>query len=331
MSDLAPEVPLGGTAVDLRPRHTAAPVLLDSSLGLMLVLGAATLWGTTGTASMLIPEGTSIAPQTFGFFRLIIGAPILICAVLLTSNVSWTSFERRHLPLTALFGAMVALYQIGFFFSVKYVGITVGTLVSTGTTPIFAAVLAVLLLRERLSYALVLALLTAIVGTVCFIGLPTDTVPGTDLSLLGIGCGLVAGAAFAVVTITGRVLARRSAPPMIFTAVGFMVGASILLPFASGECVEVLSNWHLWPVLLYLGAASTALAYILYVSGIRRVRTATAGAAATLAEPGIATFLAFAVVGERLQALDWMGAMLLLAALILLLYSEASATSSPGE
>src|SRR3712207_6513827 len=105
MSNLTSEVPLGGAAVDLRPRHTDAPALLESSLGLLLVLGAAVLWGTTGTASMLIPEGTSIAPQTFGFFRLAIGAPLLICAVLLTSNVSWKSFEHRHLPLTALFGA----------------------------------------------------------------------------------------------------------------------------------------------------------------------------------------------------------------------------------
>ncbi len=330
MSDLTPEVPLGGTAVGLRTHNGDAPVLPDSSLGLVLVLGAAALWGTMGTATKLLPDGMNLAPQTFGFFRLAIGAPVLICTVLLTSNGSWTSYERRHLPLTALFGVMVALYQIGFFFSVKYVGIAVGTLVSMGTTPIFAAVLAVLLLGERLSYALVLALLTAIIGTVCLTGIATHFASGMNLSLLGIGCGLGAGAAFAVVTITGRVLARRSAPPMVFTALGLTVGASILLPFASGDCVKVLSNWHVWPVLLYLGAASTALAYILYVSGMRRVRTATAGAAATLAEPGIATFLAFAVVGERLQPLDWTGAILLLAALILLLYSEASATSSPG-
>ena len=35
MSDFAPEVPLSGTAVDLRPRHTDGPVLLDSSLGVI--------------------------------------------------------------------------------------------------------------------------------------------------------------------------------------------------------------------------------------------------------------------------------------------------------
>ena len=94
MSDLTPEVPLGGTAVGLRTHNGDAPVLPDSSLGLVLVLGAAALWGTMGTATKLSPDGMNHAPQTFGFFRLVTGAPILICAVLLTSNGSWTSYER---------------------------------------------------------------------------------------------------------------------------------------------------------------------------------------------------------------------------------------------
>jgi DME family drug/metabolite transporter len=80
-----------------------------------------------------------------------------------------------------------------------------------------------------------------------------------------------------------------------------------------------------WPWLLYLGAVTTASAYAAYTIGLRLVPAAAAGVAA-LFEPLTATLLGVAVFGERLGALGWTGAALLIAALLALSPRRSAAT-----
>jgi drug/metabolite transporter, DME family len=72
-----------------------------------------------------------------------------------------------------------------------------------------------------------------------------------------------------------------------------------------------------WPLLVYLGAVPTAVAYVVFGAGLRRV-TATAAGVGTLLEPLTAAALGLLVFGERLGAAGWAGAALLLGALGLL-------------
>jgi len=72
-----------------------------------------------------------------------------------------------------------------------------------------------------------------------------------------------------------------------------------------------------WPLLVYLGVGPTALAYILFTAGLRRVPATTAGVVSLL-EPLTATTLGVIVFGESLGPAGMAGAALLLAALLLL-------------
>jgi DME family drug/metabolite transporter len=67
----------------------------------------------------------------------------------------------------------------------------------------------------------------------------------------------------------------------------------------------------------YLGAVTTALAYILFAKGLSEVG-ASETATLTLAEPVTAMALGFLVLGERPGALAVLGAALVLAGLALL-------------
>lgn len=276
-----------------------------------------------GTATTLVPQGIHIEPQTFGFFRLAIGAPVLLCAGLLVLQLNWSQFRRRHLALTVLFGIMLGIFQIGFFTAVERLGVAVGTLATMGTAPILAAAFSGIFLQERISSGTLLAGLAAILGIACLTGPRIEPKLDPDLLATGIGAGLVGGAAFALLTIIGRILVRSSAPPLAFTALGLAIGAAVLLPFAIQESVEALRIWQTWPVLFYLGAVPSALAYILYVLGMQRVRTAAAGTIGTLVEPMTAMLMAYMIVGERLTFFGWAGAALLLVGLLLLFHSEA--------
>jgi DME family drug/metabolite transporter len=81
-----------------------------------------------------------------------------------------------------------------------------------------------------------------------------------------------------------------------------------------------------WPWLLYLGAVTTATAYALYTTGLRRVPASVAGIV-SLAEPLTATLLGSVLFGERLGVTGLAGAGLLFAAVALILVGGHSAST----
>ena len=83
-----------------------------------------------------------------------------------------------------------------------------------------------------------------------------------------------------------------------------------------------------WLLLLYLGSIPTALAYSLFMVGIRST-SATITSIVTLCEPLTSALLAWIFFGERLGALGLVGALLLLSALLLLASREGSMKAAP--
>jgi DME family drug/metabolite transporter len=98
--------------------------------------------------------------------------------------------------------------------------------------------------------------------------------------------------------------------------VTFSLGAVLLSP----TLLFSDPGWVLSPtglaVALELGLAATALAYILYASGLSKVSVSTA-ATLTLAEPLTAGLLGILVLGERLTPVAVAGMGLLLVGLLL--------------
>jgi DME family drug/metabolite transporter len=71
-----------------------------------------------------------------------------------------------------------------------------------------------------------------------------------------------------------------------------------------------------WLSLLYLALVPTVLSYVLYTRGLAVVGATTA-ASLTLLEPLVSTMLAVGVLGERMSALSWVGAVVLGMSLLL--------------
>ncbi|MBC8076377.1 MAG: EamA family transporter, partial [Chloroflexales bacterium] len=73
-----------------------------------------------------------------------------------------------------------------------------------------------------------------------------------------------------------------------------------------------------WMMLVYLGLVPTALAYVLFLRGMRTT-SATVASIVTLLEPLTSTALAWLIFGERFGPLGFVGAALLLGAIGLLM------------
>jgi drug/metabolite transporter, DME family len=282
-----------------------------SRQGILLIALAAVSWGTVGVVVRSLYESTSLAPIAVGFYRLALSVPALLLAL---SSLGKKAFQikRKDMPVIALMGAMLALYQLCYFAAIPRVGVAIATLVTLCTAPVIVALLSVLLLRERLEQSIVTALVIAIVGTFLLVGFQSAS-GGQVFSGVLLALGSATG--YALVALTSRRLSTYH--PLQPVAFGFTVGAVVLLPFALSTGLTTSLDVSSWLRLLYLGLIPTAFAYVLFTLGMRTTK-ATVATIVTLLEPLTAVVLAFVLFREQLSATAILGGVLLIAAIVLL-------------
>lgn len=290
---------------------------------MIAVLAAAVLFGTTGTARALGPDDTTAL--SVGVMRMVIGGTGL-------ALVAFT-LARRHarrnpaaLParpragirpvlLMALTGVCLAVYQPLFFLGTERNGIAVSTVIALGSAPVLAGLLEWTLTRRLPSRVWMAATALATIGVV-LLGLGGATGTG-GADPVGIAGAVGAGAAFAVFTNVQRRLLDAGWDP--FTVVGGM-GASAALVSAPALLVVDVS-WLEKPgglaMALWLGLATTSVAYVLFTWGLQGLTAGTA-ATLTLGEPLTAAVLGIAVLGEQLSAEAIAGLVVLASGLVLL-------------
>ncbi len=292
--------------------------------GLLLIVLAAVLWGTVGITTKTIFGLSDTNPLSIGFFRLAFSVPVLLAACWHT--LGWRMFRiaPRDLGLMLLMGALMALYQVCYFAAIARVGVAIAVLVTLCTAPVMVALLSALLLRERLTGAIVLALACALAGTAMLIWVGPETGGARRDTLVGVLLALGSAFGYTMLTLCSRTLAGRyhSLQPI---TIGFAAGALLLLPFALATSFVISYPAGGWALLLYLGLVPTALAYVLFLTGIRSI-TATVASIATLIEPLTSTVLAWLLFGEQLGPLGVFGAALLLGAIGLLYRGESRRT-----
>jgi DME family drug/metabolite transporter len=250
--------------------------------GYGLVFAAAVLWGTTGTAQALAPQGAQ--PQVVGAARLAIGGLILMS---------------------------MAFYQLFFFSAVSRTGVAVGTVIAIGSASILAGVLGYLLRGERPGKRWALATLLAVAGCGLLL-LPGQRV---TIDLVGIILALGAGLSYAAYTVLSKRLLETHHPDAVI-AVVFCLAALILSPVWFRTRLE----WLLQPrgllVVLHLGVIATAAAYALFARGLALTPVAAA-VTISLAEPLTAGMLGLTLLGEQLSLLMALGMGCILSGLLL--------------
>ena len=274
----------------------------------LAVLGAAALFGTSGTSkALLVPDALPISVASV---RLVVGAAGLVLFIRwLGRTDQFKALLRR--PIIWLMGAAVAGYQGMFFIALGRTGIAVGTLVCLGSAPLMAGLLG-WAVREGAPGWLWAGVTAIAVTGLAMLTLGSDQVPDP----VGILAALGAAASYAAYTVFGARLARDGYDSSAVMAAPFAIAAVLLLPF-------ILSGGPWWVSLdgvvmaVWLGLAATTGAYILFGKGLTLLQPGHI-ATLTLAEPVVATMLGVAVLGELISARGWIGCILVIVALALL-------------
>jgi DME family drug/metabolite transporter len=279
-------------------------------MGPLLIVLAAVTWGTTGATMKLIDAGSPVSPLLVGFFRVGIAAPLLCLAARWIGGRLHVAHRRDRSRLLVA-GLAMGAFQVFYFAGVAKTSVAVGSLVAICSAPIFITILAAALLGDRVDGGTWLALGAGIAGAALLtVGpyglgrLPPEFVGGVMLALGG-------GVSYATYAVMVKDVVGRVAP-LTVAALTFSVAAVSLLPVL---LVEGPPGARAWGLLAYLGVVPTAVAYILYVLGLRTTSVVVSGVL-TLVEPLTATFLGVLFFGDRLGPIGTLGAALLLGAVL---------------
>ena len=286
--------------------------------GPLLVLAAAALWGTTGTAQALGPEG--ITPETVAVIRMAGGSTLVAYAVMRRNTV-----PVRSLPPVALAVAIAAMAasQPLFFAGVERTGVAIGTVLTIGSGPIIAGLMARVVRGEPLSRRWVVATVVAVAGVLLLV--TGGEAAGVDP--VGVGFALASGIAWPTYLLAAKAL-FDDAPPVFVVGVVFTGAAIVLSPFLVVSDPSWVASGRGLAVAAWLALVATALSYIAFSVGLRRTPVA-ATATFTLAEPVTASVLGVTVLDEPLLVGTALGIALVVVGLLVLSTERAPVPPGP--
>jgi drug/metabolite transporter (DMT)-like permease len=291
----------------------------SSEIPVYLTLAAVTMvWGGTFVAGrFLAGELSPIFAASLRF--------LLACAALLgflclarVPLARPTPAQWLQLMLLGLFG--IFFYNLCFFYGLQYINASRASLI-VALNPAVIGVASWLLFKERLGRSKVLGISICIAGAGVVIvsrnpALLMATPDAWKGDLLIFGC--VVG--WGVYSLFSRRL-NQSLGPLQTVTYSILIGTFMLWTLAA---VRGELNWTAlsdlgrpqWLSLIYLGVFGSALAYIGYYHGIRKIGATRSGVFIAL-NPLTAVILGALLLGEQLTPPMYVGAVLILAGIYL--------------
>lgn len=282
-----------------------------------MVLLAAMLWGTTGTAQTLAPAG--LPAHWVGALRLLFSGAFFWVYVLVEqrSGALWPHLVGTEWRWVLLAGASMAAYNLTFFAGVRASSVAVGTAIALGSGPIWAGLLQIVIAQRSPPGPWWLGTLLAVAGGSLMVLGSADQL---QMSAQAVGLCLAAGLSYAVYALVSKRLVART-PASVVTLCVFSCAALIAGPLAWAMSGPPATGVRGWLVVLYLGVAATGVAYLLFTHALNRVSSATA-VSMCLVEPLTAFGLAVLVIGERPPVAAFAGLGLVLLGLALVVRAE---------
>ena len=287
--------------------------------GACMVLAAAALWGTTGTAQSFMPAHTS--PYWVGTLRM------AVATLFFAAFIGWRrrGNERSTLALprvrwrwVLLAGLCMAGYNLSFFVGVKAIGIAIGTAMAVGSGPAWAGLLQWLVSRRPPAPIWWIGTLLA-VGGGCLMVLP-ETGVGLRVDAVGLALCLVSGLCYAIYTLVSQRLVRHS-PPATVTFWVFTLASAAAIPTTLLISGPFTTGPAGWAIVAYLGLVSTGVSYLLFNHALQHISGAS-GVTLALAEPVTAFGLALLVVHERPATSAFAGLAMVLSGLMIVVREE---------
>ena len=277
----------------------------DNFKGVIAIVIASFLWGTTGTVASYSPDVSSLA---IGAFSMGIGGVLLVVTAQKKLFIDYKLMLEQ--PRILLLGAAsVAIYPLAFYTSMRFSGVAIGTVVSIATAPFFAAILEHLISKKHISQQWILSFVIGAIG-IALLTLGRDQSNNTAYSInqqsLGILLGCIAGLTYAGYSWAARRLIESGVHSKSSMSGLFGCAALLLLPSLWFTGDNLFSSSTNALVSLYMAIIPMFVGYLLFGFGLNYINASRA-TLITLIEPLVATILAVFIIGEKFKVIGWIG------------------------
>ncbi|MDP9992177.1 DME family drug/metabolite transporter [Variovorax boronicumulans] len=286
------------------------------------VLLAGALWGGGALVAQFLIDG-GIAPQSLSLARFALGVPLLwwlhwrAQRVAEATDARWHDLARREQFQVVGTGAAMALNVSCWFAGIAHLGAALPTVISICCAPVIVALVSVARGYEPFGLRLLGGLVLALAG-VALLVMPAK---GWGPLPAGHAAGLAwsFGSAFCyALVVLGNARMPVRVPAVTASAWGMSVAALCMLAVAWPSGITWPSGAAQWLGAAYTGVVTTSVAYLAFAWGARRL-SPTAAVVGTLIEPLVAALLAALLFAEPMAPRQWLGAVLLAVAMLLLM------------
>lgn len=304
--------------------------------GYPIALLSAAILSTTAILIRYLTQTYALPPLVLAFWRDSFVALTLLL-VFMGFRPGLLIIGRVQIGFLVGYGLVLAFFNALWTMSVVLNGAAVSTVLAYSSGA-FTALLGWWLLKERLSWAKIVAVLLSLVG--CALVSEAIYAEAWRSNLIGILTGLLSGLLYAIYSLMGRSAAQRGLNPwstLLYTfgfaavflfifnllPVGMLLPGSLPSPVATrpADFFWLGTAWAGWLILFVLAAGPTVLGFGLYNISLGYLPSSVANLILTL-EPVFTAVIAYALLGERMKAIQIAGGVLILLGLVILRFYE---------
>lgn len=298
--------------------------MTDSTRGYASVIAAAIMWASSGTASKALFV-SGVTPLQLVQVRVTLACVLLAIVLGLFARPRLKIRLVDTLYFAVLGGVGLALVQVTYLYTISKMPVAAAILIQY-TSPCMVAVYSVCLWGERLSAYKASALFLSLLGCYLVVG-------GYNLELLkmnfqGTVAGLASAVLFAAYSLLGERGMHRYAPwtvsfyAFLFASVTWNIFQP---PFDFVHAGYTVAQWG---SILYIATVGTLIPFGLFFVGVNHIRSTRATIAST-AEPISAALMAYVLLGETLEPLQFLGGVLVIAAIVVLQIQQEKSLLAP--
>lgn len=286
-----------------------------SRKGMLYVLFAAVLWGSSGVCAQYIMEQSHISSESLTMLRLLFSGLILLMLSFMHGDKIFAVFKHRQdaisLLVFTLFGALTV--QLTFLLTIEKSNAATATILQFLSPTIIVTWFA--LMKKKRSGKLVFAAIsTSLIGTFLLVthGDPTSISISTGALFWGIASAFAA--AF-YTTFPSALIARYGTLPIVGWSM--LLGGVMLVPFYANQIGSFTASGGSIFAFFYLVVVGTAITFSLYLSGAQMIGGPKASIL-SCAEPLSSALLSLLLLGITFTLPDWLGTLLILSSVILI-------------
>lgn len=285
--------------------------------GIVLVVIAGILWGTTGTFVRTFTK-LGLSSLQISVFK-VIGAAVILFLYTLIFKRDMLKIKLRDIWVFIAAGIIsLDFFTFCYFTTIQNTSLSVAAILLY-TAPAFVMLMSAVLFKEKITTQKIAACLMAFIGCVLTAGIIGNgfSVPGKYLFT-----GVLSGIGYALYSIFGEIGLRKGYKPLtvtaytfLFAAVGFMFIIKPKEIMAAAE--KAPSYFWFFGLLIIMSIVVSLMPYICYTNGLTKVNPSKASITASV-EPITATLIGAFVFKEYPDVYGVLGIVCVVAAIVLL-------------